>query len=42
MSVRALEEKLGINLFVNLPTAVGNDAAEKIETENPALVSWWW
>ena len=42
MSVRALEEKLGINLFVNLPAAVGNDAAEKIETENPALVSWWW
>jgi DNA/RNA endonuclease G (NUC1) len=42
MSVRALEQKLGINLFVNLPAAVGDDAAEKIETENPALVSWWW
>lgn len=42
MSVRTLEEKLGIDLFVNLPAAVGNDAAEKIETENPAQVSWWW
>lgn len=42
MSVRALEQKLGIDLFVNLPSAVGKDDAEKIETENPALVSWWW
>lgn len=42
MSVRALEEKLGIDLFVNLPAAVGNDTAEKIETEKPAAVSWWW
>ena len=42
MSVRALEEKLGINLFVNLPEAVGAAAAEAIETENPAGVSWWW
>lgn len=42
MSVRDLERKLGINLFVNLPAAVGDDTAEKIETENPALVSWWW
>ncbi|MBR0053061.1 MAG: DNA/RNA non-specific endonuclease [Bacteroidales bacterium] len=42
MSVRALEEKLGINLFVNLPEAVGASAAEAIETENPAGVSWWW
>lgn len=42
MSVRALEQKLGIDLFVHLPEAVGKDAAEKIETENPAAVSWWW
>jgi hypothetical protein len=42
MSIRALEEKLGINLFVNLPEAVGVSAAEAIETENPAGVSWWW
>ncbi len=42
MSIRALEEKLGINLFVNLPEAVGASAAEAIETENPAGVSWWW
>ena len=42
MSIRSLEEKLGINLFVNLPAAVGNDTANAIETEKPAVVSWWW
>lgn len=42
MSIRALEEKLGINLFVNLPDAVGANVAETIETENPNTVSWWW
>ena len=42
MSVRDLEKKLGINLFVNLPDAVGKDVAEEVETENPNTVSWWW
>ena len=42
MSVRDLEKKLGIDLFVNLPAAVGKETAEQIETENPKNLSWWW
>ena len=42
MSIRELENKLGINLFVNLPGAVGESAANAVETENPNTVSWWW
>ena len=42
MSVRALEQKLGYDLFVNLPAKVGESAAEAIENENPASVNWWW
>ena len=42
MSIRDLEQKLGINLFVNLPAAVGADTAAAVETENPNTVSWWW
>ncbi len=42
MSVRELEEKLGIDLFVNLPAVVGKETAEQIETENPKNLSWWW
>ena len=42
MSVRDLEQKLGYNLFVNLPAAVGDATAAAVETENPNSVSWWW
>ena len=42
MSIRALEQKLGYNLFVNLPAAVGETTAAAIETEDPNSVSWWW
>jgi len=42
MSIRDLEGKLGYDLFVNLPAAVGNDIAAAIETENPNTVNWWW
>lgn len=42
MSIRDLENKLGINLFVNLPGAVGESAAAAVETEDPNTVSWWW
>ena len=42
MSVDALEEKLGMDFFVNLPSAVGEDTAAKIEAEDPSKVSWWW
>jgi endonuclease G len=42
MSIRALEQKLGFNLFVNLPAAVGETTAAAVETEDPNSVSWWW
>ena len=42
MSIRDLENKLGINFFVNLPAAIGESAAAAVETENPNTVSWWW
>ena len=42
MSVDDLEEKLGIDFFVNLPAKVGEDVAARIEAEDPAKVSWWW
>ncbi len=42
MSVDALEEKLGMDFFVNLPSVVGEDVAAKIEAEDPAGVAWWW
>ena len=42
MSIRELEQKTGVNFFVNLPGAVGAEVAEAIETENPNAVSWWW
>jgi len=42
MSIRELEGKIGTDLFVNLPDAVGATLAETIEKENPNTVSWWW
>ena len=42
MSIRDLENKVGFNLFVNLPAAIGESAAAAVETENPNSVSWWW
>ena len=42
MSIRDLEQKTGVNFFVNLPGAIGNEAAAAVETENPNSVSWWW
>jgi len=42
MSIRDLEAKTGVNFFVNLPAAIGADAAAAVETENPNSVSWWW
>ena len=38
MSIDALEEKLGIDFFVNLPAAAGKAQADKIETE---VNNWW-
>ena len=42
MSIRDLEQKLGYNLFVNLPAAVGDETAAAVETDNPNSVNWWW
>lgn len=42
MSIDELEKKIGIDLFVNLPAAIGDDAAAKVEAEDPTTVSWWW
>lgn len=42
MSIDELEKKIGIDLFANLPAAIGEDAAAKVEAEDPATVSWWW
>ena len=42
MSIDALEQKLGIDLFVNLPDKVGKNVADQIEAEDPSKVSWWW
>lgn len=42
MSVDDLEEKLGIDFFVNLPAKVGEDVAARIEAEEPKDVAWWW
>lgn len=42
MSIDDLEKKLGMNLFVNLPDAIGKEKAGQVEAENPQTVSWWW
>ncbi len=42
MSVDALEDKLGIDFFVNLPSVVGDKTAATIEAEDPSKVAWWW
>jgi hypothetical protein len=31
-----------MDFFVNLPSAVGEETAAKIEAEDPSKVSWWW
>ena len=38
MSISALEEKLGIDFFVNLPEKVGQNMADKIESTKD---KWW-
>ena len=42
MSVYALEQKLGMDFFVNLPGIVGESKANAIEAENPADNKFWW
>lgn len=40
MSIAALEEKLGIDLFVNLPAKVGDAKAAEIEAKAPTINTW--
>lgn len=40
MSIAALEEKLGIDLFVNLPAKVGDAKAAEIEAKAPTVYTW--
>jgi len=42
MSIDDLEKKIGMDLFVNLPSVVGDDTAAKVEAEDPTRNSWWW
>lgn len=41
-SIDELEALTGDDYFANLPAAIGEEAAEAVENENPASVSWWW
>ncbi len=42
MSIDDLEAITGHDFFANLPSAIGEEAAEAVESENPADVGWWW
>ena len=38
MSIDKLEEKVGVDFFVNLPA----DVQKNVEAQDPAEVAWWW
>lgn len=38
MSIDKLEEKVGVDFFVNLPA----DVQKSVEAQNPADAAWWW
>ncbi|MGM9791382.1 MAG: DNA/RNA non-specific endonuclease [Candidatus Cryptobacteroides sp.] len=42
ISIDELEAKIGLDLFVNLPAAIGEEKAAKVEAQNPASVGIWW
>ncbi len=42
MSIDELENKTGIDFFVNLPAKIGADQAAKLEAADPANSSVWW
>lgn len=42
MSIKDLEEKLGIDFFPNLVEVLGKDEAAKVEAENPLDNAFWW
>ncbi len=41
ISIDALEEKIGLDLFVNLPAAIGESQAAKVEAQDPSNVACW-
>ena len=41
ISIDALEEKIGIDLFVNLPETIGESQAAKVEAQDPSNVACW-
>lgn len=41
ISIDALEEKIGIDLFVNLPSAIGASQAARVEAQDPTKVACW-
>lgn len=41
MSIDALEQKTGLDLFVNLPSKIGQSAADSIEAAKPGNSKWW-
>ena len=42
LSISELEQKLGYQLFVNLPDRVGAATANEIKSEKPSTMNWWW
>ena len=42
ISIRELENRTGIDFFVNLPDRVGAATAKVIEEEKPKDIPWWW
>ncbi len=42
MSIDELEEIVGIDFFVNLPTKLGVEKAAEIEAQNPDNIAIWW
>lgn len=41
ISIDALEQKTGLDLFVNLPSKIGQSAADTIEAAKPGNSRWW-
>ena len=41
MSIDELEKKTGMDFFVNLPAAIGEDKAAAVEAADPTRNSWW-
>lgn len=42
MSIDDLEDLTGIDFFVNLPDAIGESVAARVEAQQPSTVNWWW